>query len=203
MVTLSAGVEIREEPPNDLRRHIEVASVFESSTVFDVGENAEGFELRERQLTQPYRKDYDAVEDPLDWRARFDMTNWALFAAFHGGERVGGAVVAFDTPGIEMLEGRRDLSVLWDIRVARIIHRRGVGSALFCAAQSWALERCCREFKVETQNTNVAACKFYERHGCQLAQVKRHAYPKFPDEVQLIWSKPLAHNKRRQQARYG
>jgi GNAT superfamily N-acetyltransferase len=203
MATLSAVIEIREEPLSDLRPHVKVPSVFESSTVLDVRENAEGLELRERQLTRPYRRDYDAVEDPMDWPARFDMTNWTLFAAFQGGERVGGALLAFDPPGVEMLEGRRDLSVLWDIRVARMVHRRGVGSALFYAVESWALERRCGELMVETQNTNVAACRFYERHGCHIARVNRHAYSKFPEEVQLIWSKPLAHNTRMQRARYG
>lgn len=130
MATLNAAVEIREERPSDLREHIGVPSVYESSSVLDGQESAKSFELCERQLIQPYRKDYDAAEDKMDWPLRFDMTKWALFAAFHDGERVGGAVVAFDTLGVEMLEGRRDLSILWDIRVAPKVHRRDVGSAL-------------------------------------------------------------------------
>ena len=94
--------------------------------------------MRERQLIVPFLKDYDAAENPADWPARFDMTKWALLTALHSGERVGGAVVAFDTRSVEMLEGRHDLSVLWDIRVVRRLHRRGVGSALFRAVESWA-----------------------------------------------------------------
>jgi GNAT superfamily N-acetyltransferase len=192
MVTVGAAIQIREESISELRRHIAVPSIFESLAVLDVLETAEGFELRERQLARPYRKDYDAVENPMEWPARFDVSKWALIAAFDGGERIGGAVVAFDSPGVEMLEERSDLLVLWDIRVSCEVHRRGVGSALFRAVESWALTRRCHELKVETQNTNVVACRFYEQQGCHLTRINRYAYPGLPDEVQLIWSKRLA-----------
>ena len=194
--TADAVIEIREEPWNELRRYIAVPSVFESPTILDVLESEEGLELQERHLGQPYRKNYDAVEDPLEWPVRFDVSSWAMFAAFDRGERIGGAVVAFDSPGVEILEGRNDLSVLWDIRVSRGAHRRGVGSALFHVVESWAMAKHCRELKVETQNTNVAACRFYERQGCHLTQANRSAYPHLPNEIQLIWSKPFTHNKR-------
>ena len=44
---------------------------------------------------------------------------------------------------------------------------------------------------METQNTNVPACHFYRRVGCTLDAIDRFAYPKLPDEVQLMWSKEL------------
>ena len=45
--------------------------------------------------------------------------------------------------------------------------------------------------KVETQHVNVAACRFYGRRGCTLGAVHRDAYPSLPDEIQLLWYKPL------------
>ena len=72
-----------------------------------------------------------------------------------------------------MLEGRHDLAVLWDIRVAPSSRRRGVGAALFCAATEWAAATGYQELKVETQNVNVAACRFYGRHGCELCEQRR------------------------------
>ena len=70
-----------------------------------------GFALSERRLEVPYEKDYDAIagEGPLQWAHRFDLSNWALFTARIATLIVGGAAVAFDTPGLTMLEGRRDL----------------------------------------------------------------------------------------------
>jgi GNAT superfamily N-acetyltransferase len=100
-------------------------------------------------------------------------------------------VVAFDTPTVEMLEGRRDLAVLWDIRVAPEARGQGVGAALFGAAAAWAAARGCRQLKVETQNVNVPACRFYASQGCVLAAIHRFAYPGLPHEVQLLWYRDL------------
>jgi hypothetical protein len=47
------------------------------------------------------------------------------------------------------------------------------------------------ELKIETQNTNVGACRFYERQGCELRAIHRAAYPQFPEEIQLLWYKDL------------
>jgi GNAT superfamily N-acetyltransferase len=123
---------------------------------------------------------------------RFGLPTWGLFIARVDGQIVGGAMVAYGDPNVEMLEGRSDLAVLWDIRVVPAIREQGVGSALFQAAEAWVAERQCRELKVETQNTNVAACRFYARHGCVLRVANRGVYPPFPDEVQFLWYKDLA-----------
>jgi GNAT superfamily N-acetyltransferase len=66
-----------------------------------------------------------------------------------------------------------------------------VGAALFRAAESWARARGCRQLKVETQNVNVAACRFYSRQGCVLTSVDRLAYPGLPGEIQFLWYKDL------------
>ena len=90
-----------------------------------------------------------------------------------------------------MLEGRRDLAVLWDIRVSPDVRRQGVGSALFERVETWAQLHACRQLKVETQNSNVRACRFCERQGCRLRAIHRAAYPEVPDEIQLLWYKDL------------
>jgi GNAT superfamily N-acetyltransferase len=90
-----------------------------------------------------------------------------------------------------MLEGRRDLSLLWDIQVAPDARGRGVGSALFERVEAWALAQGCRELKVETQNINVPACGFYARHGCEPRAARHAAYPELPEEIQLLWYKDL------------
>jgi|SRR5688572_4409997 len=174
---------------SELCRYVTVPSAFEARTLFDVVEAASGIELQEREIAQPYHKDYDAVENPMEWPERFDVSNWALIGAFSAGERVGGVVGAFGSPRLEMLEGRDDLLVLWDIRVSPKARRLGVGSALFRSIEAWGRARGCRELNVETQNTNVAACRFYAHQGCHLKRASHDAYPTLPDEVQLIWSK--------------
>lgn len=66
------------------------------------------------------------------------------------------------------------------------------GAALFRAAEAWARARRCRQIKVETQNVNVTACRFYARQGCVLTMVDPSAYPGLPGEVQLLWYKDLS-----------
>lgn len=186
-------VEVRQEPLAALGEYATVPIAFEVRSVFEVAEAGEGFELVERPVAAPYVKDHDAIpgEGPAAWAMHFDLSSWALFAAWRDGRRVGGAAVAFDTPGVDMLEGRRDLAVLWDIRVAPDVRAQAVGTALFRAAEDWARARGCTELKVETQNIDVPACRFYARQGCVLAEATRGAYPTLPHEVQLIWRKPL------------
>jgi GNAT superfamily N-acetyltransferase len=120
------------------------------------------------------------------------VSNWGLLAAYAGDERIGGAVLAFRTPGVDMLEGRDDLAVVWDLRVHPQWRRKGVGRALFQAAERWAQARGCRQLKIEPQNNNVGACRFYASQGFTLVAVNPFAYPTLPEETQLLWRKDLA-----------
>ena len=188
-------LEIVEESaaaPGELAR---IPISFEVRSVFDVAgpDEGGGFVLTERGLAVSYLKDYDAIggEGPTRWASRFDISNWGFLSARVEGRPVGAAVVAFDTSGIDMLEGRRDLAVLWDLRVAPEARGRGVGSALFRAAEAWARAHGCTELKIETQNINVPACRFYAAQGCILGAANRLAYPELPDEIQMLWRKDL------------
>jgi len=157
---------------------------------------AGGIELREEDLPEPYIKDYDAFEGgrPDTWPAQFNLDNWAVFVVLAKTGYLAGAVVAFDTPGLAMLEGRRDLAALWDIRVHPEVRRGGFGTQLFNQAVEWASGRGCRRLKAETQNTNTPACRFYAKQGCELGAIDRFAYadkPEVAHETMLLWQKTL------------
>ena len=189
------SVEVVEESAAELPELARIPISFQVRSVLDVAgpDESGGFVLTERSLDVPYLKDYDAIrgEGPTRWAKRFDLTNWGFLAARVKGRRVGAATIAFDTPGVDMLEGRRELAVLWDLRVAPEARGQGVGSALFRAAEAWARARGCTELKIETQNINVPACRFYAAQGCVLRAVDRDAYPGLPDEIQLLWYRSL------------
>ncbi|HVS30660.1 MAG TPA: GNAT family N-acetyltransferase [Thermoanaerobaculia bacterium] len=137
-------------------------------------------------------KDYDAAGGgPAEWARTFDLSNWGLIAARSSGRLVGGAVIAFRTDGVTMLEGRSDLAVLWDIRVEPELRGKGIGAAIFQAVEEWAMARGCRQLKVETQDSNIAACRFYERRGCVLGESRPQAYRESPGEVQMLYYKDL------------
>ena len=189
-------IVLTEEPMAALAEYARVPIIFTVDRVLDVASRADrrnGFALSERSLEVPYEKDHDALagEGPLQWGRRLDLSRWAFFTARFANRIVGGATVAFDTPGLAMLEGRRDLAVLWDLRIAPDTRRQGVGSALLQRVEAWAQLHGCRQVKIETQNTNVPACRFYERQGYRLQAIHRAAYPEFPEEIQLLWYKDL------------
>jgi len=97
-------------------------------------------------------------------------------------------VTAYRSPGVHMLDGRDDMTVLWDLRVQPDSRRKRFGSMLFQHAVGWARERKCRHFKVETQNVNVRACRFYAAQGCYLGGIQRHVYPEpVSHETMLLW----------------
>jgi GNAT superfamily N-acetyltransferase len=186
-------VEIREEPLDELGGYATITIAFEVRRVLDVSGAEGAWTLTEREIEHPYIKNYDAVEAerPTSWARRFDISKWVMLVARHEDQPIGVAVIAMDTPHLDLLEGRKDVAALWDIRVAPAHRGRHVGTALFRAAEAVAIGRGCRLLRVETQNVNVAACRLYERRGCRLERVVPGAYSEFPDEVQLVWAKAL------------
>jgi GNAT superfamily N-acetyltransferase len=184
---------ILQIPPAGLSRYAAIPIAFEVRTIFDVQlpENGlGGIHLVETPVT-PYVKDYDELETPLSWPDEFDISRWGLFLTLDdGGQALGGAAVAWNTSGVNLLEGRSDLSVLWDIRIHPAARGQGLGKKLFAHAAEWSRQRGCVRMKIETQNINVPACRFYAAQGCQLGDIRRFAYqnePSVAHEVQLNW----------------
>jgi GNAT superfamily N-acetyltransferase len=197
MMKRSPPLEVVAHPVSDLTEYRQIPIAFTVDRILEVtpiDNGLGGLLLEEATLDLAYVKDYDAIPGnaPECWPARWDISNWGMITGQLGGSLVGGAVLAFGTKAVELLENRTDLAVLWDLRVHPDHRHRGVGQAIFRAAVSWARARGCRQIKAETQNINVAACRFYAREGCILGAINRLAYPEFPSEVQLIWYKFIA-----------
>lgn len=190
-----ASFQIDEEPVSTLAEQATVSISFQYDRILElqiIDNGLGGFHFEEIKLEAPRMKDYDTNDPPSSWSTRFDVSQWGFMVARSQGDRVGGAVIAFASPELFLLEGRKDLAVLWDIRVDMAFRGAGIGGSLVCAAEKWARARQCRQLKIETQNINLAACKLYERQGCKLGAVNRFAYPSLPDEIQMLWYKDLA-----------
>jgi GNAT superfamily N-acetyltransferase len=188
-------IKIREETPADLEEYGRVPMSFTVASQLvptALGPNGlGGIQLVEEALDTPYKKDYDDDGGPERWR-RWDLSNWGIFSAFVDGERAGGAVVAYRTEEVNFLKGRDDLAALWDLRVAPLYQGQGIGRALFQHVEHWARARDDALLEIETQNNNVAACRFYAAQGCTLGTIDRFAYDDLPDETRLIWYKELS-----------
>ncbi len=190
-------MEIKQIGPESLVLYASVPISFQVRSLLRVTpleSGLGGLVLVEEPVLPPYIKDYDADEPPVAWASQFDLRNWTFFLAVaDGGRPAGAAAVAFNTPGVHMLESRQDLAVLWDIRVHPEFRRLEVGSLLFRAAERWARGRGCRQIKVETQNINVPACRFYAVQGCTLGAIHCYGYSatRNANEVMLLWYKDI------------
>jgi GNAT superfamily N-acetyltransferase len=186
--------------PERLAEYASVPSVVEVRSMFVVDESVCGagrFEFPEQSVPVPYRKNYDSYGQggPFDWPRRFDVSRWGLWLASAFGDAVGGAAVARSTDGTDILDRRSDLAALWDLRVRPTYQRHGVATALFRAAARWAKSSGWSRLEIETQNVNVAACRFYAKMGCVLDRIDRLAYrqcPEIADEVMLVWRLDLS-----------
>lgn len=188
--------EIREVGPEGLHTYAKIPITFEVKSIFRikaVGHGLGGFKFINEKVT-PFTKDYDqlelAGEGPLAWSKEFDVRTWGFLIAFYQDIPCGAAAIAVHTPNVLMLEGRGDLAVLWDLRVHPKRRGKGIGKRLFKQSLAWAKGRGCTQMKIETQNINVPACRFYARMGCELGAIHRNAYRGTPDlckEAMLLW----------------
>ena len=188
------GIEITVETFETLPTYGDVSIAYLVDRIFEIEIlNQNVFQLNEHRLEQPYQKDYDAIpgNGPLHWSGCFDLSNWGFVVARENGVRVAGAAIARDTEAVSLLEGRSNLALLWDLRVSPTHRGQALGLQIFREVEKWSLANDCTELKVETQNTNVAACLFYQRQGCELRTIDRFAYPDLPDEIQMLWYKVL------------
>lgn len=146
--------------------------------------------LLEEVPVAPYTKDLSQYERAVEYEEHFDIANWRFYMAFDGDTPVGALTLAGTTEGMNMLSGRTDACVLWDIRVADAYKHQGIGQRLLNMAADHAREAGYRQIIIECQNNNVPACRFYHKQGAVLGKVDTYAYyadPDIRDEVQLIW----------------
>lgn len=74
----------------------------------------------------PYVKDLSVYERAMDYEKEFDINNWRFYMAFDGEQPIGAMTVVGRTEGLNMLSGRNDACVLWDIRVADPYKHNGI-----------------------------------------------------------------------------
>jgi len=156
---------------------------FEVHSIYEVIDNNEQIKLIERPLLTSYVKDYDQLNSNLSesW-SNMDTTNWRIFLALdetQNDKPVGGAIVTMPE------------CILYDLRVAPSHRRLGVGRALLEHAIQWAKQQGVTTcMSIETQNTNVTACRFYAAMGAKLGDIDRNAYrndEEVKHEIRLNW----------------
>lgn len=164
-------------------------NVYSEYKVKRINNGLGGFVFEEVSV-EPYIKDLSIYERAAEYENEFDITNWRFYLAFDGDIPVGAMTIVGKTEGLNMLYGREDACVLWDIRVADTYKHKGIGQKLLNMGILNARKDGYQQLIIECQNNNVAACKFYQKQGAVLSKIDMYAYysdPESRNEIQFIW----------------
>ncbi|WP_422650342.1 Acetyltransferase [Cupriavidus sp. H18C1] len=78
-----------------------------------------------------------------------------------------------------------------DFAISRRYRRSGVGRRLMDEAVAWAAALNLKAIRLETQSSNVSACRFYARYGFVLGGYDRYLYSQLDENVRkdvaLYW----------------
>lgn len=190
MPHFAPSMEIREEPLDRVMEHERIPIAFTCTSRLDAAQLLKGNWVE--TLVTPWQKDYDGYPEDLPRAtvARFPG-KWGLIAAFEGEKRLGGILLLTDAPSFDLLEGRKDLAMMPDVRVHPDGRGKGVGRALVEEALKWSRRNNCVEMRVETQDVNVSACRFYAAMGFRVYSVNPNAYGPGYDETQILWTREV------------
>ena len=131
------------------------------------------------ELSQPYGKGNECLADELDEYLK--KPDRDCFIALREGKPVG-----------QMLLQKywNNLASIEDIRVSREYRNHGIGKELIRIAIEWSEKKGLKGIRLETQDTNVEACRFYRSCGFKLRGMDRALYsglnPEKP-ETALYW----------------
>ncbi|AZN43905.1 GNAT family N-acetyltransferase [Paenibacillus albus] len=101
-------------------------------------------------------------EDRLNWNDYIGQENKALFLAYDGQACVG---------QIRLIRDWTRFGYIENIATIQAYRRSGVGKMLLDQAEAWAKDKQLIGLSLEAQDDNLAACRFYAKHGFVLGGV--------------------------------
>ena len=132
----------------------------------------------EELFETPYEKQYP--DDELDYSEYIGNPDKIIFMAYVDNQCVG---------QIRLRRNWNKYCYIEDIAVAREYQGMGLGRELINAVIQWAKKGGMQGLMLETQDVNLAACRFYHRCGFVLGAVDTMLYGNCPnkDEKALFW----------------
>jgi ribosomal protein S18 acetylase RimI-like enzyme len=175
---------------SDFSKLVQIRPTYTTSTILAVersgGDLTVNWRLVERTLPQPFDKGtlYDFDEEAqaaIRDRASRPAGTYQRVAELSG--RLIGLV------DVE-LQPWNDTAFLWSLYIDQDYRRQGLGRRLWHRAIDFARYFDVRAMMIETQNTNIAACIFYARMGCQLVGINEALYTNdgYNTEIALFWA---------------
>ena len=131
-------------------------------------------------ISIPHRKKRYAPDD-FDYSTYPDNPEKTAFLAYVGGQVAGQLILHKHWSRFAWVEG---------IGIDRRFRRMGIGRALMSRGLQWAKDNNLPGIMLETQDTNVGACRFYESCGFKLKGFDTGLYGasvSYSDEIALFW----------------
>lgn len=125
-----------------------------------------------------YRKDYLTAHSETEAPS---AASDALFFAMDDQDAVGRAMISRNWNNYGLVD---------DIAVDAAYRGVGAGRLLMDACVEWSRSEGLAGIMLETQNNNIAACRFYERYGFELGGIDRLLYRGLDPrgrEIALLW----------------
>jgi len=162
-------ITIRPLRSKDIPHLPSIRPTYQSPTVLALIKDGHDLSIQwrlvERRLTQPFDKGtlYDFGPNlQLEIRGRFNQAEQTYQRV---AEDEGHLVGLLDME----YEAWNNTVFLWNLMIDLDYRQKGLGRRLWHRGLEYAAKVEARAIMIETQNTNVAACRFYLRMGCQLA----------------------------------
>jgi len=171
-----------------------VISQLDTSNINDLGKCDSEFIIDSKIVPyyQNRRVSYSVVKVP-EYRKHYEPEAPEYYSSYIGSPEKTGFLAYVD----EQVAGQLLLRNNWnrfawieDIRVDVKYRRQGIGKALLSHGEKWARQKGFPGIMLETQDTNVKACRFYESYGFVLGGFDTYLYRAatlYADEIALFW----------------
>lgn len=179
-MTVNPHLALRPLALADIPKLAQIRPRYFSETVLEVERLHDGlslgWRLTEKPLAVPFDKGslYDfsgAVQDEI--RVRLGMNENACEWVAVEGQRIVGILDA-------EYRAWNNTVFIWNLMIDQDYRRMGLGRQLWEKSVTYGREREARAITLETQHTNVPACKFYLKMGCQLVGLDESLYTNAP-----------------------
>ena len=127
-----------------------------------------------------YEKEYPNDEE--QWEDYIDNPFKTIFFYYDNADCVG---------QIKLRKNWNEYAYIEDITVAKSYRKDGIGTKLITKAIEWAKSNDLCGLMLETQDTNLLACRFYRKLGFQIGAVDTMLYANFDnaDDKAVFWYK--------------
>ena len=131
-------------------------------------------EMFENEFEKEYPNDEEQLEDYIN------NPDKAVFLFYDAADCVG---------QIRLRKNWNKYALVEDIAVSKSHRKNGIGTKLMQKAVEWAKENELSGVMLETQDTNLLACRFYNKLGFQIGAVDTMLYANFgnSNEIAVFW----------------